>query len=151
MIILLLLLCVKFGKVVEPMYVSDVANYNSTLYLALYNQGFLRLIDATYRNLNEKWIEILLIYMRMVGLWLFYTRKCITSKSLSFSCCKKLIHTYITNFYFVCRPHSAGDGLIVLSNSQPAMWVKIASSWVCILIYVWTLLAPIILSGREFD
>jgi len=35
--------------------------------------------------------------------------------------------------------------------SAAAMWVKISSSWVCILIYFWTLIAPIVLGGRDFD
>lgn len=38
-----------------------------------------------------------------------------------------------------------------LSANQPSMWVKISSSWVCLLLYMWTLVAPIILSNREFD
>ncbi|ELT97171.1 hypothetical protein CAPTEDRAFT_153908 [Capitella teleta] len=37
-----------------------------------------------------------------------------------------------------------------LQSNEPAMWIKIASSWVCLLIYGWTLLAPMILSDREF-
>jgi len=54
----------------------------------------------------------------------------------------------LTNWY---QPAAAEDGLIVLNNSLPAMWVKISSTWVCILIYAWTLLAPVILSDRDFD
>ncbi|XP_038051435.1 serine incorporator 1-like isoform X2 [Patiria miniata] len=38
-----------------------------------------------------------------------------------------------------------------LTASTGAMWVKISSSWVCILLYVWTLVAPIVLSNREFN
>jgi len=38
-----------------------------------------------------------------------------------------------------------------LSANEPAMWVKISSSWVCILIYAWTLVAPLILTNRDFD
>jgi len=40
--------------------------------------------------------------------------------------------------------------LTQLSSNQPAMWVKISSSWVCILLYVWTLVAPIVLPDRDF-
>lgn len=35
-------------------------------------------------------------------------------------------------------------------TSQAAMWVKISSSWVCILIYFWTLVAPAVLADREW-
>eukprot|EP00095_Tigriopus_kingsejongensis_P009974 maker-scaffold17_size721972-snap-gene-5.13 protein:Tk09974 transcript:maker-scaffold17_size721972-snap-gene-5.13-mRNA-1 annotation:"hypothetical protein DAPPUDRAFT_303430" len=40
-----------------------------------------------------------------------------------------------------------------LSNYESnagAMWVKIVSSWICAGIYVWTLIAPLLLSDREF-
>lgn len=36
------------------------------------------------------------------------------------------------------------------SYNEPAMWIKIASSWVCLLIYGWTLIAPMVLTDREF-
>ncbi|ESO02428.1 hypothetical protein HELRODRAFT_184990 [Helobdella robusta] len=36
-------------------------------------------------------------------------------------------------------------------SNEPAMWVKISSSWVCLAIYGWTLVAPIVLSNREFN
>ncbi|KAK2151919.1 hypothetical protein LSH36_346g03001 [Paralvinella palmiformis] len=35
--------------------------------------------------------------------------------------------------------------------NEPSMWIKISSSWVCILLYLWTLIAPIVLKDREFD
>ncbi|ESN99496.1 hypothetical protein HELRODRAFT_176657 [Helobdella robusta] len=35
-------------------------------------------------------------------------------------------------------------------HTVPAVWVKIASSWMNLLIYLWILLAPIILRNREF-
>ncbi|XP_072037836.1 serine incorporator 1-like isoform X2 [Amphiura filiformis] len=38
-----------------------------------------------------------------------------------------------------------------LTASSGAMWVKIASSWVCFIIYIWTLIAPVVLSERDFS
>jgi hypothetical protein len=38
-----------------------------------------------------------------------------------------------------------------MTTNEPAMWVKISSSWVCLLLYAWTLVAPIVLSNREFN
>lgn len=33
----------------------------------------------------------------------------------------------------------------------PAVWVKMASCWIGIILYVWTLVAPVVLSNREFN
>lgn len=38
-----------------------------------------------------------------------------------------------------------------LNTNEPAMWVKIASSWACLLLYFWTLIAPVVLKDRDFD
>ncbi|XP_070600790.1 serine incorporator 3 [Erythrolamprus reginae] len=38
-----------------------------------------------------------------------------------------------------------------LKSKWPVVWVKISSSWVCLLIYVWTLVAPLILTNRDFN
>ncbi|XP_070534639.1 serine incorporator 1-like isoform X2 [Ptychodera flava] len=39
----------------------------------------------------------------------------------------------------------------IYNASWPAVWVKISSSWVCLILYIWTLIAPIVLSGRDFN
>lgn len=39
----------------------------------------------------------------------------------------------------------------VVTSKWPAVWVKISSSWVCLLLYVWTLVAPIVLTNRDFS
>lgn len=38
-----------------------------------------------------------------------------------------------------------------LNSNMPAVWVKISSSWVCLILYVWTLIAPLVLRNREFS
>ncbi|KAG8588561.1 hypothetical protein GDO81_006027 [Engystomops pustulosus] len=38
-----------------------------------------------------------------------------------------------------------------LSSPWSAVWVKISSSWVGLLLYLWTLVAPLILSNRDFN
>ncbi|XP_075819094.1 serine incorporator 3 [Microtus pennsylvanicus] len=38
-----------------------------------------------------------------------------------------------------------------VSSNWLAVWVKMASSWVCLLLYLWTLVAPLILTGRDFS
>uniref|UniRef100_A0A3B4A1N3 Uncharacterized protein n=1 Tax=Periophthalmus magnuspinnatus TaxID=409849 RepID=A0A3B4A1N3_9GOBI len=37
-----------------------------------------------------------------------------------------------------------------ISSTWPAVWVKISSSWVCLALYMWTLVAPMILTNRDF-
>uniref|UniRef100_UPI00398F1D5A serine incorporator 1-like n=1 Tax=Pristiophorus japonicus TaxID=55135 RepID=UPI00398F1D5A len=51
----------------------------------------------------------------------------------------------LTNWY---RPSSDYS---TVQSTWPAVWVKIASSWVGLLLYLWTLVAPLILSDRDFN
>jgi hypothetical protein len=41
--------------------------------------------------------------------------------------------------------------LKAFNANEPAMWVKISSSWVCLALYAWTLVAPLVLRDRMFD
>ncbi|XP_076012899.1 serine incorporator 1 [Genypterus blacodes] len=36
-------------------------------------------------------------------------------------------------------------------STMPAVWVKMVSSWVCLLLYAWTLVAPMFLTNRDFS
>ncbi|XP_058859728.1 serine incorporator 1-like [Acipenser ruthenus] len=38
-----------------------------------------------------------------------------------------------------------------MTSKWPAVWVKMTSSWVCLVLYVWTLIAPVVLTNREFN
>ncbi|XP_015782088.1 serine incorporator 3 isoform X2 [Tetranychus urticae] len=38
-----------------------------------------------------------------------------------------------------------------LNQNEGSMWIKIISSWLCCLLYIWTLIAPIILPDRDFS
>lgn len=51
----------------------------------------------------------------------------------------------LTNWY---KPSS---DLTKFSANEPSMWVKIASSWLCIILYTWTCIAPAVCSGRDFS
>ncbi|XP_063309993.1 serine incorporator 2 [Pelobates fuscus] len=51
----------------------------------------------------------------------------------------------LTNWYL---PGQSGQPL---TSPWSAVWVKIASSWVGLLLYLWTLIAPLVLSDREFN
>ncbi|XP_015246119.1 serine incorporator 1 [Cyprinodon tularosa] len=51
----------------------------------------------------------------------------------------------LTNWY---SPDSAYE---TMTSKWPSVWVKISSSWICIGLYVWTLVAPLVLVNRDFD
>ncbi|XP_018013464.1 serine incorporator 1 isoform X2 [Hyalella azteca] len=38
-----------------------------------------------------------------------------------------------------------------VSSNMAAVWVKIVSSWMCLALYVWTLVAPCVLTDRDFS
>ncbi|XP_062889888.1 serine incorporator 1-like isoform X2 [Mobula hypostoma] len=50
----------------------------------------------------------------------------------------------LTNWY------SPNSDYSTLQSTWPAVWVKISSSWVGLLLYLWTLVAPVILPDRDF-
>ncbi|RWS31908.1 putative serine incorporator-like isoform X2 [Leptotrombidium deliense] len=51
----------------------------------------------------------------------------------------------LTNWY---KPDAAkGD----FNQNEGSMWVKITSSWVCVALYAWTLVAPIVMPDRDFS
>ncbi|XP_058143114.1 serine incorporator 3 [Dasypus novemcinctus] len=38
-----------------------------------------------------------------------------------------------------------------MTYKWPTVWVKISSSWVCLFLYTWTLVAPLVLTSRDFS
>jgi hypothetical protein len=46
-------------------------------------------------------------------------------------------------------PHDNGD-LVRIGQSYTAVWVKIVSGWICHIIYIWSLVAPVLMPDR-FD
>ncbi|XP_056128869.1 serine incorporator 3 [Lampris incognitus] len=38
-----------------------------------------------------------------------------------------------------------------MTSKWPTVWVKIISSWVCLALYIWTLVAPMIFTNRDFS
>merc|ERR1739845_191439 len=53
----------------------------------------------------------------------------------------------LTNWY------SPGEkqGIESISANMAAVWVKAISSWLCFGIYMWTLVAPVVLPDRDFS
>lgn len=52
----------------------------------------------------------------------------------------------LTNWY---KPNI--DEPKALVSNEASMWVKIISSWLCIALYIWSLVAPVFLSDRDFS
>uniref|UniRef100_A0AAZ3S6B5 Serine incorporator 1 n=1 Tax=Oncorhynchus tshawytscha TaxID=74940 RepID=A0AAZ3S6B5_ONCTS len=51
----------------------------------------------------------------------------------------------LTNWYSPDADYNA------MTSKWPAVWVKISSSWVCLTLYTWTVVAPMILTNRDFS
>ncbi|XP_048727691.2 serine incorporator 3-like isoform X2 [Ostrea edulis] len=51
----------------------------------------------------------------------------------------------LTNWY------SPSSDFKTLNANMPSVWVKIVSSWVCGALYIWTLVAPMVMRNREFS
>ncbi|KAL1140810.1 hypothetical protein AAG570_000738 [Ranatra chinensis] len=51
----------------------------------------------------------------------------------------------LTNWY------SPNSSLETLNANSASMWVKIVSSWICLALYTWTLVAPLVLTDRDFS
>uniref|UniRef100_A0A224XPW2 Putative conserved plasma membrane protein n=1 Tax=Panstrongylus lignarius TaxID=156445 RepID=A0A224XPW2_9HEMI len=51
----------------------------------------------------------------------------------------------LTNWY---SPNSSLD---TINSNAASMWVKMISSWACLALYTWTLIAPIALPNRQFN
>lgn len=45
----------------------------------------------------------------------------------------------------------SGSDFTPLGRTYAASWIKIISAWICYLIYTWSLVAPLVLTGREFS
>ncbi|KAG8741299.1 hypothetical protein FRC12_015711 [Ceratobasidium sp. 428] len=40
---------------------------------------------------------------------------------------------------------------VYIGRSETAMWMRVVSSWVCILLYIWSLVAPVFMPDRFGD
>ena len=40
------------------------------------------------------------------------------------------------------------DADVYIGRSEVAMWMRVVSSWICMLLYIWSLLAPVLMPDR---
>jgi hypothetical protein len=53
--------------------------------------------------------------------------------------------------FLLCVFYSRYEPSREMKSQWTAVWVKISSSWIGIVLYVWTLVAPLVLTNRDFD
>ncbi|KAJ2521025.1 Membrane protein tms1 [Coemansia sp. RSA 1939] len=46
---------------------------------------------------------------------------------------------------------NSSDHVIIIGRSVMAVWVKVITSWLCLALYSWTLLAPVVLTDRDWS
>lgn len=69
---------------------------------------------------------------------------------LIFAIASMYVAMLLTDWNTVSPPSDVDGGLVMLGQSMVAVWVKAVSAWVCIGLYVWTLVAPLLFPTRLY-
>jgi hypothetical protein len=46
---------------------------------------------------------------------------------------------------------SAEQDSLQYDESVESMWIKIVTQWITMFLFIWTLIAPVVCTGREFN
>ncbi|KJE94498.1 hypothetical protein CAOG_05132 [Capsaspora owczarzaki ATCC 30864] len=69
----------------------------------------------------------------------------------AFHLCFALAAMYMAEVLTGWNDISSGNNGFVISQSTAAVWAKMGSSWGVLVLYFWTLIAPMVLSNRDFS
>uniref|UniRef100_A0A914HZ36 Serine incorporator n=1 Tax=Globodera rostochiensis TaxID=31243 RepID=A0A914HZ36_GLORO len=47
--------------------------------------------------------------------------------------------------------YTPSDDLRYLNDNMASLWVRVVSSWLCVALYLWTLMAPVLFPDRDFN
>lgn len=53
--------------------------------------------------------------------------------------------------FALCEYRPDDSDLAKLNSNMASVWVKMVSSWLCIVIYAWSMLAPSLFPDRDFS
>src|ERR1043165_3087721 len=67
---------------------------------------------------------------------------------LIFAIASMYVAMLLTNWNNVTSSDESDEKLIIIGQSYIAVWVKVISSWICIFLYSWTLIGPVLLPDR---
>ena len=87
---------------------------------------------------------------------MLFVKTKITYKIHLFQACQGIKIFFFTISYFYQKSFNhynsspEGANFTTLTSSWATVWVKMASSWACFVLFGWTLLAPMLFPDREF-
>jgi len=67
---------------------------------------------------------------------------------LTFALASLYISMVLTDWMVI---HDGTDANLMVGRGDTSLWVKVVSCWVCVLLYIWTLVAPVCLPDRDFS
>lgn len=67
---------------------------------------------------------------------------------LTFALASLYISMVLTDWMVI---HDGTEAGLMVGRGDASLWVKVVSCWVCVLLYIWTLVAPICLPNRDFS
>ncbi|EGN98949.1 hypothetical protein SERLA73DRAFT_108164 [Serpula lacrymans var. lacrymans S7.3] len=57
----------------------------------------------------------------------------------------------LTDWNVVSTEQGESEEIVYIGRSETAMWMRVVSSWVCMILYMWSLLAPVLMPDRFGD